>query len=60
MTSSDLLNLNYLANCQNPNTTQHNGWVWHENDCANHPTPQTNFSATSRPDRELKFGTDIH
>ena len=29
--------------CQNPNPnsnkTQHNGWVWHENDCANHPTP---------------------
>ena len=21
-----------------PPPTQHNGWVWHENDCANHPT----------------------
>ena len=32
--------------CQNPNPTQHNGWVWRENDCANpthppHPTTET-------------------
>ena len=50
--------------CQTPTPTQQNGWVWHENDCANHPTPpptpHRNFSATSRPARELKFGTDIH
>ena len=25
-----------------------------------HPTTTTNFSATSRPARELKFGTDTH
>ena len=24
------------------------------------PPPHTNFSATSRPARELKFGTDTH
>ena len=33
----------YILSCfycqnPNPNTTQHNGWVWHENNCANHPT----------------------
>ena len=33
---------NIRINCQNPNltSTQHNGWVWHENDFAN-PTPPT-------------------
>ena len=41
--------------CHNPNDNatqpqpQHYGWVGHEN-----------FSATSRPARELKFGTDTH
>ena len=28
-----------------PTSTQHNGWVWHENDCANHPTPKETFQA---------------
>ena len=29
--------------------------------CSTHPThPTTNFSTTSRPARELKFGTDTH
>ena len=54
--------------CQNPNltSTQHNGWVSHENDFANptppsHPPPHhRNFSGTSKRARELKFGTDTH
>ena len=28
-----------------PTPTQHNGWVWQYNDCANHPTPTETFQA---------------
>ena len=63
--------INYLVlYCQNPtqlNSTQHNSkassvgvrhssHVFHPTP----PTPRTNFPTTSRPARELKFGTDTH
>ena len=57
-----------LSNCQNPtqlNSTQRNSkatsvGVRHSSHVFHHPTTTTNFSATSRPAGELKFGTDTH
>ena len=57
------------GNCQNPtqlNSTRNNSKVTsvgvRHSSQVFHPTPPTttNFSATSRPARELKFGTDTH
>ena len=47
-----------------PTPTQHNTTVGFDMKITVQTTPPThphrNFSATSRPARELKFGTDIH
>ena len=46
------------------NSTQSNSkqlrWVRHSTHLEPTPLPRTNFSVTSRPARELKFGTDTH
>ena len=62
--------MQYMMNCQNPtqlNSTQNNSkatsvGVRHSSQVFHppHPTTTTNFPATSRPARELKFGTDTH
>ena len=45
-----------------PTPTQHNTTVGFDTKMTMQtpPPPHRNFSATSRPARELKFGTDIH
>ena len=43
-----------------PTPTQHNTTVGFDTKMTIYPHPHRNFSVTSRPARELKFGTDIH
>ena len=58
-----IISLRFIIIVKTPTPTQHNTTVGFDHKMTvqtTPPNPHTNFSATSRPARELKFGTDIH